>query len=189
MINNKLKNIVKSIITFVVILLLCTMSYSLGYGIKEYKYKKEIKTNTNQSSVVEKNKQQITEENVKDFLITYYTKKDLGENRDRYKTYLTDGMYNSVVSSEEKASNKAYQGYIVDYEYEGADIYINNTSKEVIVNVKYKNTILAIKNDRSNSTTKTYKESVKLTYVNVGDKLLINKMDKLTLEPYVERGE
>lgn len=189
MINNKLKKIIKSIITVVVILLLCIMSYSLGYGIKEYKYKNETKNNTNQSSIVEKQKQQITEETVKDFLITYYTKKDLGENRDRYKPYLTDGMYNAIVSNEDKASNKAYKGYIVDYEYEGADIYINNETKEVIVNVRYKNTTLAIKDDRSNTTTKTHRESFKLSYVSTGGKLLINKMDKITIEPYVERGQ
>ena len=54
-------------------------------------------------------------------------------------------MYNSIVADEEKAVNKAYQGYIVDWEYQDADMYINSDKLEVLVNVRYKNTTLAIK--------------------------------------------
>ncbi|HEL1183892.1 TPA: hypothetical protein TVL29_000600, partial [Streptococcus equi subsp. zooepidemicus] len=42
---------------------------------------------------------------VKKFLIAYYTKKDLEENRQRYKEYMTEGLYNATVSEENKAQS------------------------------------------------------------------------------------
>lgn len=63
---------------------------------------------------------QLTEKWVKKFLIAYYTKKDLEENRNRYKEYMTEGMYNATVSEEETAQNQAYKGYVVNFEFQSA---------------------------------------------------------------------
>lgn len=186
MLNNKLIKIVKILISIVVIISVFLIGYYLGDGIRAKKANSLIN-----SQLVNKeehsNKDELNREKVKSFLVAFYTKKDLGENRDRYKPFLTEGLYNAIVSNEEKASSQAYKGYIVDFEYEYSDIYINADTKEVIVNVAYKNTTLATKDDRSNATTKTHKETYKLTYTKSVDKILINKMDKITLEPYSER--
>ncbi|HEM3628758.1 TPA: hypothetical protein U1C31_001018 [Streptococcus suis] len=42
----------------------------------------------------------LTQEFVTEFLMVYYTKKDLSENRNRYKEYMTDTMYNQIVNLE-----------------------------------------------------------------------------------------
>lgn len=47
--------------------------------------------------------------------MVYYTKKDLGENRNRYKEYMTDAMYNQAVLLENEPTTQTYS-YVVDFE-------------------------------------------------------------------------
>ena len=187
MLNEKLVKKFRKIILVVGTIVIFLIGYLLGDAVRKSSDDQIIQSqNASLNLAGNKNLSEITKDNVQDFLIAFYTKKDLGENRERYKAFLTDGMYKSVVADEEKASTKAYQGYVVDWEYEGADIYINQEKKEVLVNVKYKNTTLAVKDDRSKSTIQTNESTYKLTYVNVKDKLLINKMEQLNIKS-VER--
>lgn len=189
MLNQKLIKSVKTIIALAVIVSSLALGYFVGTGLKTKELKKiEQKYKAKDSKEPISIDGTITNEQVKDFLIAYYTKKDLGENRERYKPFLTEGMYNAIVSDEDKPTQKAYQGYIVDYEFEGADIFINQDKNEVIVIVKYKNTTLAKKDDRSKAITKSNKEAFKLTYTVAKDKVLVNKMDKILVENVIERN-
>ena len=99
---------------------------------------------------------------------------------------MTEGMYNATISEEEKAATKAYQGYIVDWIYEDADFFVNGDKLEVLVNVVYKNTTLAIKEDRSKQNVRTNKSSYKLTFVKVDNTFLINKMEQMLIEQVKE---
>ncbi|MBU5519615.1 hypothetical protein KQI96_16635, partial [Enterococcus sp. S163_ASV_20] len=85
-------------------------------------------------------KETITPASVKKFLIAYYTKKDLGENRNRYKPLVTPGMYNELVAEEKQPVNQAYKGYVVNQVLDRYKIYIDSENNEVISEVSYKNT-------------------------------------------------
>ncbi|WP_254558615.1 hypothetical protein, partial [Salmonella enterica] len=84
----------------------------------------------------------LSDSTVNKFLIAYYTKKDLGENDNRYKLLMTDSMYNQATSNEKLPVNQAYKGYVIDQVFSKADIYINQKDLTAICNVTYKNTQL-----------------------------------------------
>ena len=77
---------------------------------------------------VQTTKQAISPDQVKQFLLNYYTKKDLGENRKRYKEYMTDALYQQTVSTEDEPQNQTYKGFVVDFKFKTAEIYINQES-------------------------------------------------------------
>ncbi|MBF0779195.1 hypothetical protein, partial [Streptococcus cuniculi] len=114
---------------------------------------------------------------VEDFLIAYYTRKDLGENRKRYKPFMTEGLYNATVSDEDTPLQKTYKGYVVDRIYQNATIYIDSENKEVIAQVRYSQTILEEKDNRDG---KSYNEqgtaTLRLQYSETGDQFLVNNM-------------
>ncbi len=68
----------------------------------------------------------LTQDFVTEFLMVYYTKKDLSENRNRYKEYMTDTMYNQVVHLEDQPTNQTYKGFVVDFEYKDSTVYLDN---------------------------------------------------------------
>lgn len=124
----------------------------------------------------------LTQKQVTNFLLNYYTKKDLGENRNRYKEYMTDALYQQTVATEDEPQNQTYKGFVVDFEFKNADIYINEDSLEVIAQVTYVNTLLDEKKnyetaqkDVVNTTT------LRLTYVKENDKYKVNKIENIIL--------
>lgn len=187
MINKKLYKLVRNIVLALIVLILFFSGYYLGEGIATKKIAKQQNTATSDKKVKNGEEETITIEKVKEFLVLYFTKKDLGENRERYRPFVTEGLFNAFVSEEEKSSNKAYQGYIVDYEFENAEIFINEYKKEALVTVNYKNSSLAIKDDRTKATTKSYKESYILTYTKKEGKHVVNSMDRVTIDKVEER--
>ena len=66
-------------------------------------------------------------------------------------------------------------------------MYINSDKLEVLVNVRYKNTTLAIKDDKSKQTTQNRQSSYKITFTKVDNKLLVNKTDQMLIEPVADR--
>lgn len=187
MLNMRLLKKIKIAVSTVVIILVFVMGYFLGDGLRKNSSNKTIANTIQQTKNSNKDIENQLREQTKGFLIAFYTKKDLGENRDRYRPFVTEGMYNSIVADEEKAVNKAYQGYIVDWEYQEADMYINSDKLEVLVNVRYKNTTLAIKDDKSKQTTQNRQSSYKITFTKLDNKLLINKTDQMLIEPVADR--
>lgn len=188
MLNKKLVKIAKRLATVVIAVILLVAGFIVGNAYRTAKDEQKIKEITESSQTKKAdNNWELKRKDVQDFLTVYYTKKDLGENRERYKPYMSEGLYNAVVSEEEKPANTVYQGYLVDWEYETSEVHINTLEKTALVTVKYKNTTLAVKDDRSKSSTQSHKVSLKLTYVKSGDKLLVNKMDTIAIEPVVER--
>ena len=118
----------------------------------------------------------LTQKDVRDFLISYYTKKDLEENRPRYKSFMTDGLYNSVIAEENKPVNQAYKGFVVDQVFESANIYIDATTDEVLAEVKYSNSVLQEKGSNKNNTA-----TIRLSYNKVNGKFLVNDIKPIVL--------
>ncbi|EKI2454834.1 hypothetical protein PDO32_003095, partial [Enterococcus faecalis] len=116
-------------------LLLIVLIFLIGLSVGQRK-----QVNTNEKQVKVEKKEELTTSTVKKFLIAYYTKKDLGENRNRYEPLVTSAMYNELVNVEKQPVNQAYKGYVVNQVLDTCKIYIDTENNEVIVDVTYKNT-------------------------------------------------
>ena len=82
---------------FLVIGFIIVFLIGLGFGQMGKTNQKQVTTPKTTTKKVTAGSQ-LTEKWVKKFLIAYYTKKDLEENRNRYKEYMTEGMYNATIS-------------------------------------------------------------------------------------------
>lgn len=164
------------VIGFIIIFLL-----GLGFGQMGKTNQKQVttpKTTTKKRTAGS----QLTEKWVKKFLIAYYTKKDLEENRNRYKEYMTEGMYNATVSEEETAQNQAYKGYVVNFEFQSAQIYIDQTNEKVICYVNYTNDLLQEKDSSEGAQTDVSNTTIiQLTYSKVDKTYLVNNMSTLLI--------
>ena len=159
----------------------------LGYSIAQ------VQQNLRQNSQVQEEAKQkpeekqqeklsLTEQQVEDFLIAYYTKKDLEENRPRYKPFMTESMYQEAIQEEQKPVNQTYKGYVVDQAFESGSIYIDKEHKIVLAQVQYTSTTLTEKDNRdSKGITGTTKVTIRLTYVEQDGKLLINNIEPIVL--------
>lgn len=124
----------------------------------------------------------LTQKQVTNFLLNYYTKKDLGENRNRYKEYMTDALYQQTVAMEDEPQNQTYKGFVVDFEFKNADIYINEDSLEVIAQVTYVNTLLDEKKNYDTAQKDVVNTAtLRLTYVKENDKYKVNKIENIIL--------
>lgn len=166
---------------FLVIGFIIVFLIGLGFGQMGKTNQKQVttpKTTTKKSKVGS----QLTEKWVKKFLIAYYTKKDLEENRNRYKEYMTEGMYNATVSEEETAQNQAYKGYVVNFEFQSAQIYIDQTNEKVICYVNYTNDLLQEKDSSESAQTDVSNTTIiQLTYSKVDKTYLVNNMSTLLI--------
>lgn len=153
----------------------------LGFGSMGKKTDNQSSSHTTSAKKV-KEGHQLTESWVKQFLIAYYTKKDLEENRNRYKDYMTDGMYNAAVSEEETAQNQAYKGFVVNFEFKDAQIYIDKTNDKVICYVDYTNDLLQKKNSTEGAQLGVDNNTIiQLTYNQINGKYLVNNMSTLLI--------
>lgn len=129
------------------------------------------------------NPKRLTHAKVKSFLVAYYTKKDLGTNRNRYKPFMTEALYQEEISKEEEAVYQAYKGYVVDFTFDEADIYINPTTNVAIAQVTYTNTILEKKGDYETAQKNVnHQVTLKLTYVEEKENLKLNNLQTAVLQ-------
>lgn len=163
--------------------ILLVVAYGLGARDKT------VKQAAQTPKVVETAKEaQLTQEVVKDFLVAYYTKKELEANRKLYKPFMTDSLYQQEISLEADPINQAYKGYVVDFKFQTADIYIDDTQLTALVKVHYTNTLLAEKGNYDKAQKDVVNEvDVKLTYVKQNGKYLLNQKTPLVLSfPFEE---
>ena len=59
------------------------------------------------------------------------------ENNTRIQPYMTESAYSQELSSQNDAMNQVYKDYILDYHFEKADIFVNQTTNQAIVMVSY----------------------------------------------------
>lgn len=182
MYNQKLVRLLKLLAAAV----LASLFISVGYGAAIVKQKL---TQTKQDKVAittlppeEKQSDQLTEAAVKEFLIAYYTKKELEENRSRYKPFMTESLYETTLLEEDKPVSQAYKGYVVDQAFLEATIYVDKTNQAAIAQVAYENVLLQEKDNRQGPSTKQrVTANLRLKYLEQDGKLLLSHMEPVVL--------
>lgn len=170
---------VKRLGQFVLVGLLLVVSYGLGVASQVGKTKQLSQKIEGRSTQKE---ERLTQDRVKEFLLAYYTKADLGENRKRYKPFMTANLYQEQTGLEEEAVNKAYQGYIVNYQFKEATVYLDTVNQTALVTVRYTNTLLAEKGKLDSRQLDASNEvSLKLRYQLVGKQFLVDKMETVVM--------
>ncbi|WP_285011276.1 hypothetical protein [Lactococcus garvieae] len=153
----------------------------IGFGVGSLG-KKEANKEVEKPKVSEAKPTTLTEERVKQFLIAYYTKKDLSENRNRYKPMMTEAMYKQETNQEDLPVNQAYKGYTVNQVFDSAKIYVDDTNLTAICEVTYHNTQLKEKNSIKNALKdQSNTESIKISYVKQGNDYLVNNINGVML--------
>ncbi|MHC8529263.1 hypothetical protein ACYYIR_07235 [Lactococcus garvieae] len=153
----------------------------IGFGVGSLGKKEENKE-VEKPKVSETKPTTLTEERVKQFLIAYYTKKDLSENRNRYKPMMTEAMYKQETNQEDLPVNQAYKGYTVNQVFDSAKIYVDDTNLTAICEVTYHNTQLKEKNSIKNALKdQSNTESIKISYVKQGNDYLVNNINGVML--------
>lgn len=169
---NKIK-IVKRIVVIITFML----GILTGVGITVTVYSKitpEVSTVTK----IEEKETQLDQETVKNFLIAYYTKKDLGENRNRYLPFMTTSMYKLQVEQEDLPVNQAYKGYVLNQVFDGATIYIDESRLTAIATVNYTN-LNVLKKGSSEGTTLNNKDSLLISFSKEKGKYLVNNIERI----------
>ena len=115
----------------------------------------------------------LSSDTVKEFLTQYYTKEKLGENNTRIQPYMTESAYSQELTSQNDAMNQVYKDYILDYHFEKADIFVNQTTNQAIAMVSYKSDL---KNANQSKTNQTETRTVNLNYSKLPGKLLVNQV-------------
>lgn len=173
---NKMKRVRKLLIGVSVIVALI-----IGFGVGSLGKKEENKE-VEKPKVSETKPTTLTEERVKQFLIAYYTKKDLSENRNRYKPMMTEAMYKQETNQEDLPVNQAYKGYTVNQVFDSAKIYVDDTNLTAICEVTYHNTQLKEKNSIKNALKdQSNTESIKISYIKQGNDYLVNNINGVML--------
>lgn len=174
---------------FIAAALIAIVSYSIG-GIgkvpKEQMQKEVSKSKTVDLKHAKVTDQAVTQNDIKSFLVAYYTKKDLEENRNRYKPFMTDSMYKTATTAEEAPVAQTYKGYVINQKFKDAKIYIDDENKIAIVKVDYSYVTLTKKTDKaadgiSSSSTAT----LRLTYQKSDKKFLVNNVENISFDDNV----
>lgn len=176
------------IISRLAIVALLVAGILTGFGIGQLTSKSENKTETKASStakntIEEKTKKnQLNTKDVEAFLIAYYTKKDLSENRSRYKPFMTKSMYTQETDIEDLPINQAYKGYVVNQVFDEADVYIDSENLVVLVDVKYHNTQLVEKGTTEGALVDTPEtQTLKLTFIKENGRFKVNNINRIFL--------
>lgn len=162
-----------------VCIVLILTGFSVGFGMGSVKQKQAVEPV--KKEVVEK-KVELTSGTVNKFLVAYYTKKDLGENRNRYEPLVTEAMFNELTAEENQPVNQAYKGYVVNQVLDIAEIYVNSEKNTVICTVSYKNT-QRVKQGTDDGALKNQsnQEAIKLTFIKQGKQYVVNKLEPITV--------
>lgn len=187
MVNAKKLEVVKKIILIVSCVGLLVIGLVLGSSLSQKKTEKTKPKETTEA--VKEDTKTLTTKEVEDFLIAYYTKKDVGENRNRYEPLVTTYLFNDLVEQEEQPVNQAYKGYNVNQVFDQADIYVDTTHSTAIAFITYKYTQRAHKGtDEGALLNQTEQEAIKLTFLKQGKKFLVNKTGYVSLTEPLEGG-
>lgn len=159
-----------------------------GFGVGQLINKQEVKNEPRQADTVKKTieektkKKELSSKDVENFLIAYYTKKDLSENMKRYKPFMTSSMYTQETEIEELPINQAYKGYVINQVFDEADIYIDSENLVALVEVKFHNTQLVEKGTTEGALVDTPEtQTLKLTFTEENKPFKVNNINKIFL--------
>ena len=95
---------------------------------------------------------------------------------------MTEGMYSQEVAKEDEPQNQTYKGFVVDFEYQGSEIYIDEKNHQVLAQVRYSNTLLDEKKNYDSAVKDVQNETVlKLSYSEDNGKFKISKIETMAL--------
>lgn len=178
MLDLKKIKILKVVGWILLVILAALIGFSAGQGSTKTKTQEKPK----QKTTIASSSFNVKQKDVEEFLLNYYTKKDLGENRKRYKEYMTEGMYSQEVAKEDEPQNQTYKGFVVDFEYQGSEIYIDEKNHQVLAQVRYTNTLLDEKKNYDSAVKDVQNETVlKLSYSEDNGKFKISKIETMAL--------
>lgn len=161
--------------------ILVVVAVGVGIGIGQSTSTKSDKR-TDSSTTQSRQKTNLTQKQIKEFLLNYYTKKDLGENRNRYKEYMTDALYQQTIAKENEPTTQTYKGFVVDFKFKSAVIYINDESNQAIAQVTYVNTLLDEKKNYDTAQKDvSNKVTLRLSYIDQKGQLKVNRMESIIL--------
>lgn len=174
---------------FLLVVLCLGIGYKIGCG-----YQQKIDATVRKQKVEEvkkkENRKKLSQTLVKDFLYQFYTKKDLGENRNRYEPYVTKELYDELISKEEQPVNQVYKGYTVDQVFTKSEIYIDEQNLTAVCVVNYKNTQrMKLNTDEGALKDQANRENIKLTFVRKHGKCLVDKIESVTYEVLSEQDK
>jgi hypothetical protein len=184
MYNTKKISFYKKLGIFGLVVLILLTGLGIGYTIGNSKGKAtaQSKPAATQTSKAQEDSEILTDAYVEEFLVAYYTKKDLGENQNRYQPYMTTSMFTQAKNEEEEPVNQAYKGYTVNQVYSKGDIYIDQETYVVIAEVSYRNTQRAKRGtDEGALLDQTSTDTLQISFQKVGKKFLVNQINRVTL--------
>lgn len=124
----------------------------------------------------------LTAKKVKEFLLAYYTKKDVGENQERYKEFMTEKLYAQQVKLDESPVSQAYKGYVLNQVYDKATIYIDEENLSALVEVSYTNVQTTKRNNAEAGVKLSEKATIKLFYTKDKEQYLVNRIEPILLK-------
>lgn len=178
MLDLKKIKILKLVGWILLVILAALIGFSAGQGSTKAKTQEKPK----KQPTIASSSFNVKQKDVEEFLLNYFTKKDLGENRKRYKEYMTEGMYSQEVAKEDEPQNQTYKGFVVDFEYQSSEIYIDEKNHQVLAQVRYSNTLLDEKKNYDSAVKDVQNQTVlKLTYSEDNGKFKISKIETMAL--------
>ena len=124
----------------------------------------------------------LTADKVKEFLLAYYTKKDVGENQERYKEFMTEQLYAQQVKLDESPVTQAYKGYVLNQVFDKATIYIDEENLSALVEVTYTNVQTTKRNNAEAGVKMSEKATIKLSYAKDKGEYLVNRIEPILLK-------
>ncbi|BDT64831.1 hypothetical protein SP4011_12480 [Streptococcus parapneumoniae] len=67
----------------------------------------------------------------------------MGENNARIKPYMKDSAFSEEEANQNKAINRVYKDYMLDYRFESASIYVNKERNVALAEVTYQETYVS----------------------------------------------
>lgn len=178
--DNKVK-LVRKAITAIIGVICLIVGIACGMWIDGSNMPRQQATTVEEVSKTAESKS-LTAEKVKEFLLAYYTKKDVGENQERYKEFMTEQLYAQQVKLDESPVTQAYKGYVLNQVFDKATIYIDEENLSALVEVTYTNVQTTKRNNAEAGVKMSEKATIKLSYAKDKGKYLVNRIEPILLK-------
>lgn len=181
MYDDKKVKLVRKAITAAIGVICLTVGFACGMWFGSSNTPQQATTTVEKVSSKDESKM-LTVEKVKEFLLAYYTKKDVGENQERYKEFMTEQLYSQQVKLDESPVTQAYKGYVLNQVYDKATIYIDEENHSALVEVAYTNIQTTKRNNPEAGVKMSEKATIKLSYIKDKGQYLVNQIEPILLK-------
>lgn len=179
--DNKVK-LVRKAITAIIGFICLIVGIACGMWIGDSNTPRQQATSTVEEVSKSAESKTLTADKVKEFLLAYYTKKDVGENQERYKEFMTEQLYAQQVKLDESPVTQAYKGYVLNQVYDKATVYIDEENLSALVEVTYTNVQTTKRNNAEAGVKMSEKATIKLSYAKDKGEYLVNRIEPILLK-------